>query len=144
MNWDNYHELPRIWINSGDSPDTFVWDFNYTDYLNWIDQGLIEPLPDDYEERYPNLAKTISTTSLTDFLKSKADGKLYCMPHVQFRDPPSDPLFSNHVLTYRKDWAEKVGVTVGETITLDELFGKPCTGRPVSYEQLPEEAYYPS
>lgn len=122
MNWDNYHELPRIWMNSGDSPDTFVWDFNYTDYLNWIDQGLIEPLPDDYEERYPNLAKTISTTSLTDFLKSKADGKLYCMPHVQFRDPPSDPLFSNHVLTYRKDWAEKVGVTVGETITLDELF----------------------
>ena len=26
-------------------------------------------------------------------------------------------------------------------VTLDELFGKPCTGRSISYNQLPEEAY---
>ena len=122
MNWDNYHELPRIWMNSDEAPDIFVWDFNFTDYLSWIDQGLIEPLPEDYAEKYPNLAKAISKTSLTEFLKEKAGGRLYCVPHVQFRDPPSNPLFPNHVLHYRKDWADKVGVTVGDTITLDELF----------------------
>ncbi|MEF2243658.1 extracellular solute-binding protein [Paenibacillus sp. IITD108] len=125
LSWDNWAERDRLWINSGDMPDMMFWDFNYTDYLNYSKQGLIKPLPDDYESKYPNLANSIKKSGIGDFLKSQdPDGRLYMVPNVIYNNPvteTTDIIIDSKVLYYRQDWAKKVGIQVGDTITMEQI-----------------------
>lgn len=125
LSWDNWVERDRIWINSGDMPDMMFWNFDFKDYMNYSKQGLIKPLPKDYEQKYPNLAKAISKTGLADYLKSlNPDGRLYMVPNVIYYTPvteTTDLVLDAKVLYYRKDWAAKVGIQIGDTITAEQL-----------------------
>ena len=51
LTWDNWAEKLRIWINSNDMPDFVMWDFNYGDYVNYAEQGLIRQLPNGWKDR---------------------------------------------------------------------------------------------
>lgn len=62
MSWANYIDRNRIWISSGDMPDMIFWDFNYSDYNSYVEQGLIAKMPDDLYERYPNLGEALKLT----------------------------------------------------------------------------------
>lgn len=123
--WDNWIERDRIWINSGDMPDMMFWDFNIKDYWSYAKQGLIKPLPDDYEAKYPNLAKAMSKSGLADYLKSQdPEGKIYMVPNVIYYTPvteTTDLVLDPKVVFYRKDWAKKVGIEVGDTLTAEQL-----------------------
>jgi putative aldouronate transport system substrate-binding protein len=125
LSWDNWHERDRIWINSGDMPDMMFWDFNFLDYKNYIKQGLIKPLPKDYEKKYPNLAKSIAKSGVADFLKKQdPEGRLYMVPNVIYNTPvtqTTDLILDPKVVYYRKDWAKKVGVEVGDTLSVEQL-----------------------
>ncbi|MFD0713588.1 extracellular solute-binding protein [Paenibacillus sp. GCM10027626] len=125
LSWDNWIERDRIWINSGDMPDMMFWNFDFKDYMNYSRQGLIKALPDDYEQKYPNLAKAMAKTGLADYLKSlDPDGRIYIVPNVIYYTPvteTTDLVLDSKVLYYRKDWADKVGIKVGATITAEQL-----------------------
>lgn len=125
ITWETWAERDRIWINSGDMPDMLFWDFNLKDYNTYKDQGLIKALPADYAEKYPNLASAIGKTGLGDYLRENDPDKLlYMIPNVIYLTPPTettDLVLDSRVIYYRKDWAEKVGITVGDTITVDQL-----------------------
>ena len=125
LSWDTWQERDRLWINSGDMPDMMFWDFNYNDYLNYTKQDLFKPLPDDYETKYPNLANSIQKSVIGEFLKSQdPDGRLYFVPNVIYNRPvteTTDLIIDPKVLYYRMDWAKKVGIQVGDTITMDQL-----------------------
>ncbi|MFD1178922.1 extracellular solute-binding protein [Paenibacillus puldeungensis] len=125
LSWDNWVERDRIWINSGDMPDMMFWNFDFKDYMNYSKQGLIKPLPKDYEQKYPNLAKALSKTGLADYLKSlDPDGRLYMVPNVIYYTPvteTTDLVLDAKVLYYRKDWATKLGIQIGDTITAEQL-----------------------
>lgn len=121
ISWSNWTDKNRVWISSGDMPDITFWDFNYTDYNNYAEQGLIRELPEGIDEKYPNLAAEMKKTQISDFVKANMDGKLYMVPKVVFFDKPADIITSHISIYYRKDWADKVGIEVGNTISLAEL-----------------------
>ena len=99
----------RIWINAGTMPDVVAWNLNYIDYLNYTSQGLFKPLPEDYEARYPNIAKATTMVHTVETLKESAGDRLYTIPHVVYANPPSNPIINHTTLFYRKDWLEAIG-----------------------------------
>ena len=113
LTWDNWAEKLRIWINSNDMPDFVMWDFNYGDYVNYAEQGLIRQLPDGWKDRWPNMAEVYANTGIGDALEEKM-GAAYMIPRVTYFDKPTDPLVTHTNLWIRKDWAEDVGVEVKE------------------------------
>lgn len=125
LSWDNWIERDRIWINSGDMPDMMFWNFDFKDYMTYSKQGLIKPLPADYEQKYPNLAKAMAKTGLSDYLKTlDPDGRIYMVPNVIYYTPvteTTDLVIDAKVLYYRKDWAKKVGVEIGDTVTAEQI-----------------------
>ncbi len=106
---------------AGDMPDVMFWDCNYNDYVKYTEQGVLKALPDDYAERYPNLAAALHKTGVEDTLKKANDGKLYVIPNVTYQNLPTELPIDSTVAIYRKDWAKELGFEVGETITMDRL-----------------------
>ncbi len=120
LTWDNWDEKIRIWVNSGDMPGFVMWNFNYGDYMNYIQQGLIRQLPQDWEERWPNMAKVYRNTGIADSLEERA-GAAYMIPRVTYFDPPTDPLVTHTNLWIRQDWAREVGFPVKEKYSPKEI-----------------------
>lgn len=121
VSWANWADKTKVWITSGDMPDITMYDINFTDYQNYAKQGLIKALPDDYAQKYPLLADEMSKTLIADFAKDRLDGKLYMVPKVVFYDKPADIITNHQSVWYRKDWAKKLGYTIGDTITYSQI-----------------------
>jgi len=121
LSWDNWVERDRIWINSGDMPDVMFWNFNFVDYKNYTSQGLIKQLPADYESKYPNLAKSINRSGIAPYLKQKMDEKLFTIPHVIYLTPITEDAIDAQAVYYRQDWAKKVGMSIGDMVTIEEI-----------------------
>jgi len=122
VEWDSWGEKLRLWINSGDLPDVAVWDYVHGDAMNYIDQGLLYKFPDDWKERWPNVAKAYSLTGLGDKLEELTGGT-YILPRpVYFENKPADPLTNQiGVIAIRKDWAEAVNFEIKDAYTTSEL-----------------------
>ncbi len=120
LTWDNWGERNRIWINSNDMPDFVMWNFNYGDYKNYTEQGLIRQLPEGWKERWPNLAKVYKNTGIAEAMEEKF-GAGYMIPRVTYFDMPTDPLVTHVNLWIRKDWAEDVGFEVKDKYSPSEL-----------------------
>jgi len=119
-------EKSRLRVAAGSVPDLMFADFVYRDYLSWGKQGLVKPLPDDYEEKYPNIAEGLKRTKIIDKLKKDCDGKVYGIPRsmssVELYGYPSDtPNIDRHGFLYRKDWAEQLGFEHKPIMTYDEF-----------------------
>lgn len=125
ISWETWDERDRLWITSGDMPDMLFWNFNLKDYLSFSEQGLIKELPEDLEEKYPNLAAAMAKTGIADYLETIDENHLvYMIPNVIYLIPPTettDLIVDAKVLYYRKDWAQAVGIEVGDTITTGEI-----------------------
>jgi hypothetical protein len=110
-----------MWINNGDMCDVLTQsNFSYSTYLDWIDQGLIAPLPDGWEEKYPNLYNAMQKSMVLE--KLTVDGKVYTIPapvYENFIDV--DIPIAHQCIYYRKDWAEQLGYNFGDTITVSQL-----------------------
>ena len=116
-----HDDTVALWINMGDMPDMAnLTTFNYTTYCEWVDQGLLGALPDGWQEKYPNLAKVIANCGIEDYLT--IDGKIYGLPATIFVNwMEMNPAVSHESVYYRKDWAEQLGYTFGETVTFEEM-----------------------
>ncbi len=130
LTWDNWSDKTRIWINSNDMPDFVMWDFNYGDYINYSEQGLIRQLPDGWKERWPNMAKVYENTGIGEALEEKL-GAAYMIPRVIYFDKPTDPLVSHTNLWIRQDWARDVGFEVKDKYSPSEI---------IEYARLLKEA----
>lgn len=118
---DSRAEKMRVWVNSGTMPTVITWaDFNYAEYLDYVDQGMIAPLPDGWEETYPNLYKAMVQTGAIE--KFYVDGVMYGVPHTTFATFIEMDQIPNHYTTfYRKDWAETLGYDFGTNVTMSEF-----------------------
>ena len=87
LDWDpwivensSHNEKIRIWTSSDSMPDVALWrSINMAEYMSYVDQELIAPLPDGWKESYPHLAKAIAKSGLEE--KMTVDGKIYLIPH---------------------------------------------------------------
>lgn len=120
--FDNHVERLRIWINSGDMPDLVnEWNFQYSELKNYAEQGLVGRFPDDWKERWPNLAAAYARTGIGEVLEERLGGT-YALPHPVFADhQPVDPLVWHFVAYMRKDWVEAIGYEIKDAYTVDEL-----------------------
>jgi putative aldouronate transport system substrate-binding protein len=121
LTWDNWAEKNRLWITSGDMPDMTIWNFNYTEYASYAEQGLISAMPEGWEKDYPALSEMVAATGVAD--KIKIDGKTYALPKAIFMNfaPVTTPV-SHLSIIYRKDWVEQLKLApFGDTITLNQL-----------------------
>ncbi len=121
LSWDNWAERLRVWINSGDMPDVATWDYNHGEAMNYIDQGLIYRLPDDWKERWPNVAKAYEDSQLGPALEEMVGGT-YILPKPIFSTVKPTEKVVPHITVYlRKDWAEAVGFELKDYYTVSEL-----------------------
>lgn len=103
--WSDWQEKYRLWAVSGELPDIFANDIvNTTDYFKWIEQGIIEPLPEDLSN-YPNIQKIMNIEEVKAL--RQPDGKQYIIPRIkQYED---DKTTMARGLFVRKDWMKKMG-----------------------------------
>lgn len=121
LTWGNWLENLRIWINSGDMPDVANWYYVHPEFMNYVDQGLVRKLNDDWKEKWPNTAKLYGMTGIGDELDTLVGGS-YCLPvPIYFNNKPADVLTS-HIQTYmRKDWVKDAGFEIKTHYTIDEF-----------------------
>lgn len=118
---DTWGEKNRAWIYGGSMPDMVVWNaLDYSEYLSYIDQGLIAALPDGWETDYPNLYSVFKASGISDYMT--IDGKTYALPRTtMYQFSPIAHSISHSTAYYRKDWAKQVGIEIGESVTVDQL-----------------------
>jgi len=115
-------EVVNLWVSAGDLPDMCWFDMVYVDYKNFSEQGLIKALPDDLEERFPNLAKVLEKSGVgKEFRSRDPEGKLYAIPKVIYFDAPTEKVIAHTSVYYRKDWADKVGIKMDKLASTEEV-----------------------
>lgn len=115
----------RLWLNAGTVPECFLINTTMpmTELRQYIDMGMLKPLPENWKEQWPNLA---AMTESTGYLEAATiDGITYAIPHAVFYGYDEfDPLPEHKSIHFRKDWAEKVGMAdfgADGTIKMSEL-----------------------
>ena len=117
-------EKTRLWINGGGMPDCMVLpSVNVAELNEYADQGLIQGLPEGWEERWPNLAHMLESSGYGELVK--VDGVTYAIPHATFGNFNSMETPVAHTSVYcRKDWAKEVAMEdlgADYTVPLSEL-----------------------
>ena len=114
----------RLWCSSGTMPDVMVWyDLKLNELYDYADQGLVQGLPEDWETRWPNLAKMVAVSGYADMVK--VDGITYAIPHAALGNYlPMETALNHGSIHFRKDWAKQVGMEdfgADGSVTLSEL-----------------------
>jgi putative aldouronate transport system substrate-binding protein len=107
LTWSNYVTQTSMWLNSDSAPDLIMLDVapvRYGEYLEWVDAGLFRPYPD--LAAYPNLAMRFD--AMTTGKKFAIDGTLYAFPSYLDSGKYNNVIATGY--TYRKDWAQAVGL----------------------------------
>ena len=115
----------RLWLNAGTVPDCFMISTTMpmTELRQYIALGMLKPLPDNWKEQWPNLAKMTEATGYAEAVE--IDGKTYAIPHATYYGfEEYNPLPKHKSIHFRKDWAKQVGMEdlgADGTIKLSEL-----------------------
>lgn len=117
LTWSNYVDQTRMWINSDSAPDIMMLDVaptRYSEYLEWVDAGLLRPYDLD---TYPNLKAAFD--NMVTGKKFAVDNKLYAWPAAMDTSKYNFSIPQGYI--YRKDWAKSVGLYKEDNIyTWDE------------------------
>ena len=117
----SYSSDIKIMATGGTLLDWMTSNFNYETYLSWANQGLVKPLPEGWEETYPNMYRAAKASGILDYLY--VDGLVYCIPEVIYYNLIQTPKAYAHAgVFYRKDWLEKLGMEPwGDSVTLSQV-----------------------
>lgn len=121
MDDSDWNERLRIWINSGDMPDVAHWGFNYGELADYAAQDVVYRFPDDWKERWPNVAKTQSYVPGAAVAEEKLGGTYVLFRTIFANHRPSERLSYHALLYMRKDWMEACGVEIKDTYSPSEL-----------------------
>lgn len=121
VEWGSWQEKLRVWINSGDLPDVSVWDYNYTDAKNYVEQELLYRFPDDWKKKWPNAARAYDASPLNLELENRFGGTYVMLRPIFVNNAQTDPIVNQiGVIGIRKDWAEQVGFELKDAYTVEE------------------------
>lgn len=114
-------EMLNIWVNTGDMPDIANWGYNHSSAMSWTSQDLIKKMPDDWRERWPNIAAAYEATGLADTFDEMFGGTYILPKPVYSNNKPVDTLITHTGLWYRKDWVEQLGFEIKDCYTVNEI-----------------------
>ncbi|HOJ11583.1 MAG TPA: extracellular solute-binding protein [Clostridiales bacterium] len=120
VTWDDYTQKIQIWAASSQLPDIFAIDVIGTaNYKNWIEQGIVRPLPSDLSP-YPQINKIMNSPGFDIYKYPIGDpnGKIYAIPRLNHLD--IDDWSCDTGIHLRKDWMQNVGITK-EPENMDEF-----------------------
>ncbi|MBB3129148.1 putative aldouronate transport system substrate-binding protein [Paenibacillus rhizosphaerae] len=118
---NNNSETFRIWINSGDMADMGSWNYNHSEYVSYVKQGLLKELPKGWRERWPNLAASQDATGMADYLSKQVGSDNILLKPIMGDNYPIDTLIDNSGIWYRADWFRAVGAEVKDSYTISEI-----------------------
>ncbi len=105
---DGEAKVNLLMADEGQRPDVIWWWGLQQEYKQWVDAGLlIDVAP--YMDKYPNMKKYYSETGDALFFAQEANGSLYRIPGDVAEE-------SCTVTLLRKDWMDKLGLSVPTTI----------------------------
>jgi len=136
-------EKARIWISSGDMPDIVYSGFSLSEYLKYTEQGMVRPLPEGWEEKYPNVGFAMEMTGLMNVLREQNDGEVSIFiratdayaDHIDdfraaysegknIREMMSENQYraiDGYGFAYRKDWAEQLGIETAPIMKYEDF-----------------------
>ena len=114
-------EMLNIWVNTGDMPDIANWGYDHSSAKAWTEQNLIKRLPDDWRERWPNVAKAYDYSGVGEMFDEMFGGTYILPKPVYSTNKPVDVLIAHDGVWYRKDWIEKLGLEIKESYTTKEI-----------------------
>ena len=121
MDASDWNERLRIWINSGDMPDVTHWGFNYGELADYAAQDAVYRFPDDWKERWPNVAASQEYVPGAAVAEEKLGGTYVLFRTIFANHRPSERLSYHALLYMRKDWMEACGVEIKDTYSPSEL-----------------------
>lgn len=121
MDDSDWNERLRIWINSGDMPDVAHWGFNYGELADYAAQDAVYRFPDDWKERWPNVAASQEYVLGAAVAEEKLGGTYVLFRTIFANHRPSERLSYHALLYMRKDWMEACGVEIKDTYSPSEL-----------------------
>lgn len=103
-------EKIQTWINTGSMPDSLWYmTFGISSYKKHVEEGLLQALPDGWEDKWPNIAHAMDVSGARNLLE--IDGKVYAIPHSIFGlYSDASTFYRSTVMFYRKDLAKQVGM----------------------------------
>lgn len=118
----------RTLINGDEVPDVLWWFSWYqNEVYNYIQEGYFKALPEDWETRWPNLARAQASVPASVYFRSLTEGKQYVLFRPVFLNyQPVEVQVNQNCVYIRKDWAEAVGFPIKDVYTADEIveFGR--------------------
>lgn len=122
--WGEWHSMLSTWIMAQNMPDVIIYNYGegtHADASNFVQQGLIRRLPDDWKTRWPGVASVHEVTNLGPMLDDLYEGT-YFIPRARFfYNLPGEPLANHWSLWMRSDWIEAVGIEVKNHYTIPEV-----------------------
>ncbi len=130
MPWASIPENDSVMIMAGTMYDVMIINQKYEVIASYGAQDLLKPLPEGWEEKYPNIKLAIDATGVEDFFS--ADGKVYGIPGVNALHYSAGGLTLDVLgVYYRADWAEELGYHFDTVATVSEFaaFLKDCVDK---------------
>lgn len=121
MDDSDWSQRLRIWINSGDMPDVAHWGFNYGELVDYAAQDAVYRFPDDWKERWPNVAASQECVPGAAVAEEKLGGT-----YTLFRT-----IFANHRPS------ERLAVNVDQLVMSLLTAGSECVEMRSMYEKNP-------
>ena len=121
MDDSDWSQRLRIWINSGDMPDVAHWGFNYGELVDYAAQDAVYRFPDDWKERWPNVAASQECVPGAAVAEEKLGGTYTLFRTIFANHRPSKRLSYHALLYMRKDWMQACGVEIKDTYSPSEL-----------------------
>lgn len=119
--WSALNDTNSVMIMGGTMYDWMMITWDYSTYRTYMEQGLIKPLPENFRELYPNIARAFDASGVGDYLYYD-DGLAYGTPMPIFFNFASRPYSLNMMAVYyRVDWAEELGFDWGASVTVSEF-----------------------
>ncbi len=118
--WSALNDTNSVMIMGGTMYDWMMITWDYNTFLSYVDQELIKPLPENFEETYPNIARAFTASGVGDYLY--VDGRAYGTPMPIFFNFSSND-YALQMLSgfYRVDWAKELGFEFGDSVTITEF-----------------------
>ena len=118
--WSSFANTNSVMVMGQSMYDWMLIGWDYNTYVSYVDQGLIKPLPDNFEEKYPNIARAFEASGIGESLY--VDGVAYGVPMpILFNFAPQSYYLKMQAGYYRVDWAEQLGFHWDAAVTLSEF-----------------------
>ena len=109
---DDDTQKDALAVANGDMPD--VMKVNLTTFNMLIESDMIQPLTDVFEEYASDYMKSARDFYTEAFEAATVGGELMAIPNTATKK-------AHQYIWVRQDWLDKVGIEIGDTLTMDEI-----------------------